>query len=158
MPDSSFLALWESRGLTPDVRAGLVPAQGGATTRVARTPRNPEDPENLGFTLCGRCHHRATTSTVRACPEHSRRETGSSKEFSFQLILKRGHAELSSFALASFVKSHQQVGEGRDLRVQITVGFHRSVNFLATRFAGGPVGEAPTEKQKKQKKQKTEFQ
>jgi hypothetical protein len=39
-----FSALWEFRGLTPDVRAGLVPAQCGATTRVARTPRNPEDP------------------------------------------------------------------------------------------------------------------
>ncbi|MBP8001570.1 MAG: dienelactone hydrolase [Chloroflexi bacterium] len=30
--------------LTPYVRAGLVPAPCGATTRVARTPRNPEDP------------------------------------------------------------------------------------------------------------------
>jgi hypothetical protein len=39
-----FSALWEFRGLTPDVRAGLVPAQCGATTRVARTPRNPKDP------------------------------------------------------------------------------------------------------------------
>jgi hypothetical protein len=40
--------LWEFTGLTPDVRAGLVPAQCGATTRVARTPRNPEDPKNGG--------------------------------------------------------------------------------------------------------------
>ncbi len=35
--------LWEFRGLTPDLRAGLVPAQCGATTRIARTPRNPGD-------------------------------------------------------------------------------------------------------------------
>ncbi len=40
----SITGLWESRGLTQYVRAGLVPAQCGATTRVARTPRNPEDP------------------------------------------------------------------------------------------------------------------
>ena len=39
------LALWEFRGLTPNVRAGLVPAPCGATTRVAHTPRNPEDPK-----------------------------------------------------------------------------------------------------------------
>ncbi len=39
-----FVALWEFRGLTQYVRAGLVPAQCGATTRVASTPRNPEDP------------------------------------------------------------------------------------------------------------------
>ncbi len=44
------MALWEFRGLTPDVRAGLVPAQCGATTRVVRTPRNPEDP----MTFCWR--------------------------------------------------------------------------------------------------------
>jgi len=37
-------SLWEFRGLTPDVRAGLVPAPCGATTRVARTPRNPQEP------------------------------------------------------------------------------------------------------------------
>jgi hypothetical protein len=40
----TMAALWEFRGLTPNGGAGLVPAQCGATTRVARTPRNPEDP------------------------------------------------------------------------------------------------------------------
>ncbi len=39
--------LWAFRGLIPDVRAGLVPARCGATTRVARTPRNSEDPRLL---------------------------------------------------------------------------------------------------------------
>ena len=39
------MALWEFRGLTPYVRADLVPARCGATTRPARTPRNPEDPK-----------------------------------------------------------------------------------------------------------------
>ncbi len=33
----------EFMGLTADVRAGLVPAPCGATTRVARTPRNPKE-------------------------------------------------------------------------------------------------------------------
>ena len=36
------LVLWEFRGLTPYVQAGLVPAPCGATTRVARTPQNPQ--------------------------------------------------------------------------------------------------------------------
>ena len=46
-PQQIHEALWEFRGLTPYVRAGLVPAQCGATTRVARTPGNPEDPIRL---------------------------------------------------------------------------------------------------------------
>ncbi len=37
------MSLWEFRGLTADVGAGLVPAPCGATTRVARTPRNPKE-------------------------------------------------------------------------------------------------------------------
>ncbi len=36
------LVLWEFRGLTPYVQAGLVPVPCGATTRVARTPQNPQ--------------------------------------------------------------------------------------------------------------------
>ena len=49
-PVLTNMALWEFRG---DVRAGLVPAQCGATTRVARTPRNPEDPQTSGLTRRG---------------------------------------------------------------------------------------------------------
>ncbi len=37
------MSLWEFRELTASVRAGLVPALCGATTRVARTPRNPKE-------------------------------------------------------------------------------------------------------------------
>ena len=37
--------IWHCTGerLTADIRAGLVPALCGATTRVARTPRNPKE-------------------------------------------------------------------------------------------------------------------
>ncbi len=51
---TKIMALWEFRGLTPYVRAGLVPAPCGAITRVARTPRNPEDPKlSHGLGLLG---------------------------------------------------------------------------------------------------------
>ena len=41
------MVLWEFRGVIPDVGAGLVPAPCGATTRVARTPRNPKEPRRF---------------------------------------------------------------------------------------------------------------
>ncbi len=43
--NSKVMSLSEFRGLTPDVRAGLVPAPCGATTRVARTLRNLQEPK-----------------------------------------------------------------------------------------------------------------
>ncbi len=44
-------ALWEFRGVTPDVRATLVVAPYWAGTRPARTPRNPEDPQSLPISV-----------------------------------------------------------------------------------------------------------
>ncbi len=56
IPDAAIKvpALWEFRGVTADVRAGLVPAWCGATIKVARTPRNPEDPRFSLFTVTGK--------------------------------------------------------------------------------------------------------